>query len=1081
MRKAAGRMSGLRVRSGSVVPFLYAGAGHDFGELSRAASPLRNPAGESACRWMACMILAALLCASAPAAAAPAAAPARPAESPLSLSLPEVVIESPDLERLIARRVRPAPPGRLGVRLPDVLIEGEVPPMTLPARPLPAEREPDPELTQAMGRITRFFGSGAKIFETGLAYWKKGQPVEALAFFEEAARKAGEPGPRGAALFWGAEAALRLGKEEDARRLRGEILRLPPLPPEPYASAARYALAEEACRGGGHRACLAALDGGRWRAEDFASGEARLLRAWAHERLGARPQALAALAGLAEGGGAFAARALAALGHLHRGERDFPAAERAYGQAEASGPPRGAGEAAILGEALHGLGWVRLQTGRAEEAGRAFALFLRRHPGHPLTRSAEAGALAARFEAALKGEGAALDGALPAFLRKYPRSPEEGPLQLQLAWSLFRREDYAGAARRAASVSDAYPLGRIYRLARVIEGLSLYHQGEVRRAYGVLRLGAESPPAEPGRQAERSAARSAAMATAFAAFRLKDFAGAQAILAHWAFGAGGEAPGTADDPEAALWYGEAAFEAGDLDAARRAFASIPAGAPERLRGRAGLAWVHYRRQEWREAAALFDRVMEGEPAGPLAAEALARAGEARFNLGDFAGAVRAFEGIERRYAGGEAAREAILQRGKLLLRRGRFGEAEEAFRAFLSKFPGSPAAPEVEYWSALVPFRRGEFEAARVRLLDFAERRKESPLAGEAYLRAADAFYNEGKYLQADRLYRLVMARFPDHPRHREAAYGLLLTRLQREEFEEFLREGRAFAARYPSSPLSVALSFQLGEVNLTRGDLDEAHRAYREVAARYPENELAAHALLRIGAIHRRRQNVDAALDAYESLLTRYPESRLRADALFGAGETLAGIGRCAEAKRRFEEFLSKFAGHDFALLARFELGRCEARLGDDRAAAGHMEAVAGAEAAGAGGVRAQAALLLAALKTKAGDLDGAERALGVALGSDDPAVAAEALFGRAELLARRGDPSAPAEFLKLTYRHPDQKMWAARALGRAGELYEKAGNRATALRIFQKMRQAAPPGALRQAAEEAVRRLGEAPAAKR
>ncbi|MEK6709661.1 MAG: tetratricopeptide repeat protein, partial [Nitrospinota bacterium] len=674
-----------------------------------------------------------------------------------------------------------------------------------------------------------------------------------------------------------------------------------------------------------------------------------------------------------------------------------------------------------------------------------------------------------------RGAGPELAAALEGFLRAHPRSPEEGLLRLQLAWALFRREDYAGAAQQAAAVSDAFALGRVYRLARVIEGLSLYHQGEVRRAYGVLRLGADQPPGGADRAEERGAARSAAMATAFAAFRLRDFAGAQAVLEHWAFGGGG-APA---DPEAALWYGEAAFEAGDLEGAGRAFASISGGAGEFLRGRAGLAWIHYRRGEWREAAGLFDKVMEGGPEGPLAAEALARAGEARYNLGDFAGAILAFERIESRYPGREVAREALRQKGKLLLRRGRAEEAAKAFALYLSAYPGSPGAEEVEYWSALVPFRRGEFEAAGARLLDYAERRPQSPLAGDAYLHAADASYNGGKYLQADRLYRLVMARFPDHPRHREAAYGLLLARLQREEFDAFVRDGRAFAGRYPDSPLSVALLFQVGEVHLTRGGLDEAHRAYRELAARYPDNELAAHALLRIGAIHRRRGSADAALDAYESLLARHPESRLRADALFGAGETLAGIARWAEAKGRFEEFLQRFPGHDFALLARFELGRAEARLGREREAIGHLGAVAAAP--GPGGVRAQAGLLLAALRMKAGDLDGAERALGLALESGDPAVAAEALYSRAELMARRGDPAAPAEFLKLTYRHPDQTMWVARALARAGELYEKAGNRPTALRIFQKLRQVAPPGALREAAEEALRRLGGAPGARR
>ncbi|MEK6709660.1 MAG: hypothetical protein AABZ64_03695, partial [Nitrospinota bacterium] len=330
----------------------------------------------------------------------PPAPLAPPAEGRLSLSLPEVVIESPDLERLIARRVRPAPPERLGVRLPDILLDGEVPALAAPARPLPPEREADPDLLKAWGRFSRLFGPEEKIFETGLAYWKKDLPVEALAFFEEAARKAKEPPLRAAALFWGAEAAQRLGKREDARRMREEVLRLPPPPPEPYAAAARYALADGQCRAGELAGCLRTLDGGRWGAAGFAAGEARLLRAWVHERLGARGQAREALAGLAGEPGPLALGAVVALGHWHRRGGDFPEAGRRYALAEEAGAPRGPGEAALLGEALHGLGWARMQLAQAEAAGRAFALFLRRHPDHPLRRSAEAGALAVRIETA---------------------------------------------------------------------------------------------------------------------------------------------------------------------------------------------------------------------------------------------------------------------------------------------------------------------------------------------------------------------------------------------------------------------------------------------------------------------------------------------------------------------------------------------------------------------------------------------------------------------------------------------------------------------------------------------------------
>ena len=45
----------------------------------------------------------------------------------LALSLPEVVIESPDIERLIAQRVRPVPPKQLGVRMPNIFPQAAMP------------------------------------------------------------------------------------------------------------------------------------------------------------------------------------------------------------------------------------------------------------------------------------------------------------------------------------------------------------------------------------------------------------------------------------------------------------------------------------------------------------------------------------------------------------------------------------------------------------------------------------------------------------------------------------------------------------------------------------------------------------------------------------------------------------------------------------------------------------------------------------------------------------------------------------------------------------------------------------------
>lgn len=991
-------------------------------------------------------------------------------EGKLTLSLPEVVIESPDIERLVAQRVRPVPPKQLGVQIPRVLPRVEIPEISPPSRPVPKEREPDMDLTKYLGGLSRIFGDPKRYFESGLAFLKKGEPVEALLYFNKARESKGSSWAKAAGQFWASEVLIRLGKLREAHRVRRELLKFPSRSGSRYIAAARYALADESCRAKKYQACLKWLDEGVWSEGGFASEEARFLHAWALLRLGIRNRGMEILLWLTPQGRPLSLKALVAMGHLYLESGDFARAESVYLEAESSGRPKSDGDRQLLGEALHGIGWARLHLGKTEEARRAFSLALQRHPGHLLRPSIEAGILAVILETRDKKA----EREFQAFMRKYPESPHIGPLQLQLAWMKFRQGNYARAGKLAASVSDRYPLGQIYRLGRVIEGLSLYHQGRVKKAFGVLRAGADRPPSrKAGQSAERSAARSAAMATAFAAFRLKDFSGARKVLEHWAFPKGPGRETRSGDAEAALWYGEAAFEEGDLKRAQHAFEKILKDSKVGYRAKAGLAWIFYRKKNWKQAALAFDQVFSMNPSGPLAPEALARAGEARFNQGNYSGALETFARVERKFVGGLVARKALLEKGKLLFRRERYREAERAFVRFLDKYPASEDSVQVDFWKALIPFRRGQFKDARTRLFAFAERNPKSALAGVAYLRIGDAFYNDGEYLQADRIYRLMKNRFPKHSQVREATYGLILTRLHRKNYKQFIDDARHYIERYRNDDLSIALGFQIGEVLLARGDLDGALQAYREVETRYANQDLAAHALLRIGNIHRRKKEIDASLDAFESLAVRYPKSPLRSDALFGSGETLAEVGRCNEATGRLKEFLKKYPGHDYTQLAHYELGRCAARQGNSKIAIFYLKKTIGSKNTGSIGLRANASLLMASLLTKQGKMGEASKALKVALLSDDPAILVEALFSRADILARQKDPRAASEFLKLTYQFPKQKMWVIRAYERAGSLYEIAGRRSTALRIFQKLRQVAPKGPMRIKAEKAVKRL--------
>ena len=434
--------------------------------------------------------------------------------------------------------------------------------------------------------------------------------------------------------------------------------------------------------------------------------------------------------------------------------------------------------------------------------------------------------------------------------------------------------------------------------------------------------------------------------------------------------------------------------------------------------------------------------------------------------------MQSFERIEEKYRGSDVAKEALFQKAKLLFRRSRFDAAEKNFHDFLKRYPKSKAVAEVEYILALIPFRKGDYALAGKKLLEFRETHKESALVGDAYLRQADASYNERRYREANLLYRLMMNKYPSHPKFSEAVYGRLLSHLQLGEYVKFRSGAREYIDRYPESNLSISLAFQIGEVLLTQGNTGDALKAYKDVIAQYPGNDLAAHALLRMAGIHRSKRDIDKALDSYETLLTRYPEGGFRADGLFGVGETLAGIGRCAEAKQKLTEFLETFPGHDYEMLARFALGRCLVRLVENGAALSHLVMVMNNEFAGMD-LRSQSALLAAELYRKRKKYADAQRALGMVVEFGARELAAEAFFAHARISSERRGPGAAAEYLKLTYRYPDQKIWVARAYDRAGGLYERAGKRTLALRIYRKMSKVVGIPAFKRKARIAIRRI--------
>ncbi|GBD93533.1 outer membrane protein assembly factor BamD [bacterium BMS3Abin05] len=87
---------------------------------------------------------------------------------------------------------------------------------------------------------------------------------------------------------------------------------------------------------------------------------------------------------------------------------------------------------------------------------------------------------------------------------------------------------------------------------------------------------------------------------------------------------------------------------------------------------------------------------------------------------------------------------------------------------------------------------------------------------------------------------------------------------------------------------------------------------------------------------------------------------------------------------------------------------------------------------------------------------------------------IAAEAQFYRGKALASKGDlENAAVEYLKVKYLYPDAVNWVQKATFQAGKVYERAGRKSEALRIFRALAKTAPDKNYRKLARREIRKI--------
>ena len=662
------------------------------------------------------------------------------------------------------------------------------------------------------------------------AYLRAGRLDEAAA--EAAARRpalAGDDAER-AALLEG-ETRLRLGQTAEATA----ALEAVPAGSR-YAERARLAAGRAAFADGDAVRAAVAFEGAG-RAETAVGHEAAYYRGLALKRAGRLAEAEAALAAAAERrpDGAYADAALLELGLLRYERRRYAEAAGSFDGLLAAYPQSPyAGEAArMLGESYAAQGdaaRAREAFARAESLGTAsaetraevafqdaYARFRARDyadavpallavaesdPAGPRAGEALFWAGEAAFQA---GEYARAEGILTDFLARHSDHRQATAGRYVLAWTHFKRRDYAAAATAFERFLSAYSRSAesvpyfadaLLRLGDSYYALGRYE--EARRVY------ARVPAATPERQGGDYALYQTAQAFGSQG-QTDDALGAYARL-------------LAEYPTSEL-YAQALVARAALQAARG---------------------------DYDPAVEDYERVLRERPRSDAAARALLGVGDVRANQERFEDAEAAYRAVLQRYPASPLVTDALDGLAFALTEQGRGGEVDAEVAAVEGRVTDPGALARIRLARAQSALAAGDDSLAVVRLETLLQSGPPNEVEADALLALGGAYRATDAPADAARALRRLLTRFPQSELAPEAQLQLADALLASGDAEGARAVAAGFVRAFPNDAERVAAALRLEATALDAlGQPEEGDVRLRTLVERYPDSA-AARAVLR-------------------------------------------------------------------------------------------------------------------------------------------------------------------------------------------------------------------------------------------
>jgi len=459
--------------------------------------------------------------------------------------------------------------------------------------------------------------------------------------------------------------------------------------------------------------------------------------------------------------------------------------------------------------------------------------------------------------------------------------------------------------------------------------------------------------------------------------------------------------------------------------------------------------------KWDECISRLETLLKEYPESSLYSEANYYLGKARYELKDYGQGRENFNNILNSIVDTDEkrVREANFQIGWGYYKEMRYQEAVQQFARLLEKYPDSPQAEEALYWMGWSYLSAGNYEESNQQLEQLVSRFPHGKYAEHSLWLMANNYLALKKEPQALEVFDQLIEKFPEGDFAPLAQQRIEETLLQRGDYQHLLLNLPLFAFNNPGSLLRAEERLAKGDKLLSKGRKREALQAYQALLKDFPNSPVSDQANYKVGETYYQQEKFDQAIPYYKRLVEGFPQSELSPDARHKLGTCCFRTKQWGEAIAHYQICLEDPTFANIADRLSYLIGYAYEQLRNTEQAIAYYQRFLTSLEDATRMVEEQMRLIRVMMVSRHYQVavDACRRLLSQ-VKDEDIKTEVQFYLGECFYLWEKPD-QAVVEYLKVTYLHPSNPMWAMTACFKAGEIYEKEKKWEEAIKLYKRV----------------------------